>query len=102
MEPINDPLWEIAKHRAKFKKSLISYCIIIPFLWCIWYFTQGNHHGTYFRFDEAPHWHFHIPWPAWVTLFWGFCLSTKFVKAYVFNTQKSIENEYQKLKNKQQ
>lgn len=101
MEPINDPLWEIAKERAKFKKSFFSYLIVIPFLWCIWYFTDGYRHGRYFMFDEDMHWRFHIPWPAWVTLFWGFGLAVKFVKAYVFNTKNSIEEEYQKLKNKQ-
>jgi hypothetical protein len=53
-------------------------------------------------FDEDMRWRFQIPWPAWVTLFWGFGLAVKFVQAYVFNTKESIENEYQKLKNKRQ
>ena len=99
MEQINDPLWEIAKSRAKFKKSLISFIIVIPFLWCIWFFSE-NRHGRYFDFDNYTHWHFNLPWPAWVTLFWGFGLACKFVGAYVFNTKQSIESEYEALKNK--
>jgi hypothetical protein len=100
MEPINDPLWEIAKSRTKFKKSLISFLIVIPFLWCIWYITVGIHNRNYI-FDEDMHWRFNIPWPTWATVFWGFGLASKFVNAYALNTQQSIENEYQKLKNKQ-
>lgn len=91
MEPINEPLWEIAKKRAKFKKSLFSYCTVVPFLWAIWYFTDHwNQHVFSFRY---------IPWPAWVTVGWGFSLACKFGDAYVLNTQNAIESEYEKLKN---
>ena len=91
MEPINDPLWEVAKKRANFKKDLIKYIIVVPFLWVIWLFTSYNHFG--FRSFN------NIPWPAWVTLFWGIGLAFKFADAYVLNTKQSIENEYENLKN---
>ena len=98
MEPINDPLWEIAKKRAKFKKNLISYLVIIPFLWAIWYFS-GPKHLRFYDMDNSLR--FYIPWPAWVMLGWGFGLVLKFVDAYVFNSKNSVETEYEKLKNKQ-
>jgi hypothetical protein len=69
------------------------------FLWCIWYITAGNQ-ARNDMFNEDIRWRFNIPWPVWATLFWGFSLASKFVKAYAINTKQSIENEYQKLKNK--
>ncbi len=95
-DPTNDPLWEVAKKRAKFKKSLVTYVIIIPFLWAIWYFTDYSH-GRNYNFDsEFPN---HIPWPLWAMVGWGIGLAFKFADAYVLNTKQSIENEYEKLKN---
>jgi hypothetical protein len=97
MEPINDLLWEIAKKRSKFKKSVISYAIIIPFLWFVWLFSSGNH-DRFFNTDG--NFAFHLPWPAWVMIGWGIGLAFQFADAYVFNTKQSIESEYEKLKNR--
>ena len=97
MEPINDPLWEIAKKRSKFKQNLTSYAIIIPFLWCVWYFSSGS---TEKYFNTEGDFSFHFPWPAWAMIGWGIGLAFQYIDAYIFNTKQSIESEYQKLKNK--
>ena len=43
--PLNDRdevLWAIAKKRAAFKKSFLTYAIINTFLWCIWFFNDRD------------------------------------------------------------
>lgn len=83
-------LWEIAKKRAKFKKTLVTYVIVNIFLWCLWYF-QGHDFTTNFN-----RW----PWPLWVTLGWGVGLALQYSDAYISPKSISIQNEYEKLKNK--
>ncbi len=85
-----DPeLWEIAKKRASFKTHLITYVLVNAFLWAIWYFSKGNVHAPGF------------PWPIWTSLGWGIGLAMHYASAYIFPRMNSVENEYNKLKNKQ-
>lgn len=90
MQPENDKLWEIAKKRASFRKHLMSYVIVISFFWGIWFVT-GMRSDNDNRF----------PWPAWVMLWWGIGLAFSYSKAYVVNSSTAVEDEYNKLKNKQ-
>ncbi len=80
-------LWELAKKRAGFKKSLAIYIIVNLFLWALWYFTSD-----YDRRDNF------IPWPIWPMLGWGLGIAIQYVGAYVSPKSISAENEYQKLK----
>lgn len=85
-EPKDEVLWQIAKERVGFKWSLLSYVFVNLFLIGVWYFrSKGN-------LD-----HF---WPIWPILGWGIGLVFQYLKAYQGNRVNSIENEYQKLKNK--
>ncbi len=90
----DEALWAIAKKRAGFKNSLFAYVVINLFLWAIWYFTkQRPDFGDLSDFNP-------IPWPAWVSLGWGIGIAFQYADAYLFNKNNSVENEYQKLKNK--
>lgn len=80
----NDSLWELAKRRAGFKKSAISYIVVNLFLIAVWYFTSRGH--VYF-------------WPIWPILGWGIGLVFQYLNAYHYNNYFSIEKEYEKLKN---
>lgn len=84
-----DPvLWEIAQKRASFKGHLLAYIIVNAFFWGIWIFDD-------YRYGE------HYMWPVWPMMGWGIGLAFHFVGAYVFPKANLVENEYQKLKNKQ-
>ena len=87
-KPKDEKLWRIAVARANFRRSAYSYLIINGMLWAIWWFTRGRRLG----FDEG--W----PWPAWVMLFWGIGLAFQYFKAYHGNTSDLAEQEYEKLK----
>jgi hypothetical protein len=84
-EPKDETLWQIAKERVGFKWSLASYIIVNSFLVGIW-FLSSNHY-TYF-------------WPIWPMLGWGIGIAFQYARAYHGNSINSVENEYQKLKNK--
>jgi hypothetical protein len=85
-----DPhLWEIAQRRASFKTHFLTYIIVNAFLWALWYFNNNDASGSDY------------PWPIWPTLGWGIGIAFHFAGAYVFQKANSIENEYEKLKNKQ-
>ena len=102
MEPINDPLWEIAKKRAKFKKQLTSYVLVNAFFWCIWLFQGHNQYGQRQLNNDYVEEHFldfHMPWPVLVMFFWGIGLVSAYLKAYHSNDIFSTEKEYEKLKN---
>jgi 2TM domain len=87
----HDPaLWEIAQRRASFKGHLLTYIVVIAFLWGIWFFGNGRYGN-----DQ------HYMWPVWPMLGWGIGLAFHFLGAYVFPKANLVENEYQKLKNKQ-
>ena len=83
-----DPeLWEQAKKRAGFKSHLITYLIMVPFFWLIWWFS-----GAYSGGGRV-----HLPWPVWPTAGWGVGLFFHYLGAYVFHKESSAEREYEKL-----
>ena len=87
----HDPrLWAIARKRASFKSNLITYLIVNAFLWGLWYFTGGRTYSG------------GLPWPIWPTFGWGIGLAFHYFGAYVHHESDSVENEYEKLKRKQQ
>ena len=79
-------LWKVAKQRARFQRSLVSYFVISAFLWILWWFTDNtkNFHGT--------------PWPAWVMLGWGLGLVFQYFSAYGGGKENLADKEYEKLK----
>ena len=82
----DEELWRLAKKRAHFQRSLVSYFVINAFLWIIWWFT--SHHHT----REG------LPWPGWVMLGWGIGLVFQYLGAYGGSRQSLADKEYQKLK----
>lgn len=90
MESTDQQLWALAKSRAKFKRSLGSYSLVIPFLWVIWYLTMPVEAKKY-----------HIPWPIWPMLGWGLGLGIQYLKAYHTLGGSLEQSEYEKLKAKQ-
>ncbi len=88
MENRDEKLWQLATKRAAFKGKIFSYIAVNIFLWAVWYFTGQR------NTDNG------IPWPAWVSLGWGFGLVIGYIKLYHMNTSDQIEKEYEKLKNK--
>ncbi len=90
-EQRDEKLWQTAKKRADFQRSLVSYFIVNGFLWGLWYFTQGRHN-----------YNFGTPWPLWVMLGWGVGLIFQYLNAYGGSKKDLVEKEYEKLKNKNQ
>lgn len=82
----DEQLWRIAKQRANFQRSLVSYFVINTFLWIIWWFTSNtrNFHG--------------VPWPSWVMLGWGLGLVFQYFAAYGGSKESLTDKEYEKLK----
>jgi hypothetical protein len=78
----NDRLWQLAKKRAAFKASLVSYFVINSFLIAIWFFASGVR--SYF-------------WPVWPMLGWGLGLAFQYFSAYHGNRAFTAEEEYKKL-----
>ena len=80
-----DPqLWRLARQRAKFKSGLLTYLFVNALLWAVWAFTGR---------DSSP-----IPWPLWVSFFWGIGLAIRGLKAYGgLGWADSSEQEYEKL-----
>ncbi len=91
MENKDERLWQIATQRAQFKGKVFTYLAVNAFLWILWWFTHGN---SDIKIDSNI-----IPWPAWVSLGWGFGLVLKYVKIYHLKTEDEIQKEYDKLKN---
>ncbi len=90
-EERDEKLWQTAKKRADFQRSLVSYFVVNGLLWGIWYFTigrRGHSYGT--------------PWPLWVMLGWGVGLIFQYLNAYGGSKNDLVEKEYEKLKNKNQ
>ncbi|TAF50029.1 MAG: DUF2368 domain-containing protein [Sphingobacteriia bacterium] len=81
----DEALWETAKARVGFRWSLASYIIVNAFLVGIWFFTSRDYG------------HF---WPIWPILGWGIGIGFQYARAYHGNSVSSVEEEYQKLKNK--
>jgi len=86
-EQRDERLWRIAKRRAEFQSSLVSFFIITAICWVIWYFTA-------YRNDR----NLGTPWPLWVMLGFGIALLFKFLKAYKTDKDTLAEREYEKLK----
>lgn len=82
-------LWRIAKKRVKFKRHLVAYVIVNGFLWLLWLISSKD------LIEER--W----PWPVWSTLGWGFGLAWAYADAYILTRTSPIEQEYERLKNKQ-
>ena len=78
-------LWKMAKKRAGFKWSFLMYVLVNLMLIGIWYFTSGEE--NYF-------------WPIWPMLGWGLGVAIQYFEAYHGNQFFSVQNEYEKLKNK--
>lgn len=88
-EQRDEKLWQLAKRRADFQDSLISFMVISTICWAIWYFTAGRR-GV----------NTGMPWPLWVMLGLGIGLVLKFIRAYKTDKDTMTEREYEKLKNK--
>lgn len=76
-------LWQTAKCRAAFKRSLVAYVSVNSFLWCIYLFSGGA--GGY-------------PWPVWSMLGWGLGLGFQYLRAFEGADFFSTQKEYEKLK----
>ncbi|HMP94925.1 MAG TPA: 2TM domain-containing protein [Phnomibacter sp.] len=83
-------LWETAKQRAAFKRSLLSYFLVNTFLVIIWYLTS-------YRAGHYQHF-----WPIWPMLGWGLGLAFQYVQAYHRRNFFSAQKEYEALKQKQE
>jgi hypothetical protein len=88
-EQRDEKLWQKAKKRAAFKRSLVSYFVVNVFLWLVWWFTAGRR-----GINQE------MPWPVWSMLGWGIGLLFQYLNAYGGGKQELVEKEYEKLKNK--
>lgn len=87
-EQVKDELlWQIARRRAGFKRSFISYIVVNAFLIGVWYFSSGS--NSYF-------------WPIWPMLGWGIGIVMQYAGAYHGHNMLTAEQEYERLKQKQQ
>jgi hypothetical protein len=82
----DEMLWQLARRRAAFKGSLGAYIVVNLALVAIWYFSSGP--GSYF-------------WPIWPAIGWGIGVAMQYVGAYHADRMFSAEEEYEKLKRKQ-
>ena len=57
------------KRKRKFAQNAAAYVAVNVLLWLVWLFTDPSTNGS-------------IPWPAWVTLAWGFFLALDGWRAY--------------------
>ena len=87
-EQKDEKLWQLAKKRADFQNSLISFVVASVICWAVWYFTAGRRG-----------WNTGTPWPLWVMLGLGIGLVFKFLNAYKTDKNTLAEREYEKLKN---
>jgi hypothetical protein len=81
-EQKDETLWRVAKKRAAFKWSLLSYIGINAFLVGVWYYTGAQ----YF-------------WPIWCMMGWGIGVAFQYFDAYHGDSFFSADKEYEKLKN---
>ncbi len=83
--PDRDPqLWQLARQRAKFQAGLLTFLFVNAILWGVWAFTGR---------ESNP-----IPWPLWVTFFWGIAVAARGLRAYTsFGGTNLSEREYEKL-----
>lgn len=83
----DEQLWKMAKARVAFRWSLAAYVILNGFLVGVWFFTSGI--DSYF-------------WPFWSILGWGIGIAMQYFYAFHGNKVASTQDEYEKLKRKQQ
>jgi hypothetical protein len=83
----DEQLWQIAKARATFRWSFISYFILNGFLVGVWFFSSGP--DSYF-------------WPMWSMLGWGIGIAFQYFHAYHGNKFINTQEEFEKLKRKEQ
>lgn len=93
MENKDERLWLMAKKRAAFKRHLFTYVATNIFFWLLWLFSKGT--------DEGPGSFKGIPWPVWPMLGWGIGLAFNYFDAYHKAGNSLEEQEYEKLKGKQ-
>jgi len=89
MDPLNrDPhLWQRAKARVKFQFQLVAYLVVNAGLWVIWALTSRGNDGL-------------VPWPVWVSAFWGLGLVLSGLAAYGslgFGRAQRTQREYERL-----
>ncbi len=78
------------KRRRKFAQDTAAYLTVNGLLWVIWVITDRSTDGS-------------IPWPAWVSIAWGFFLALDGWRAYApwpANrpiTEQEIEREISRL-----
>lgn len=89
-EPREEYLWRLAKKRVDFRTGLAVYCVLVPFLWGVWWFTLGQHVG--FNWST---------WPLYVTLGWGMGVLSSYYQAYGSGKGDPVAREYEKLKKEQ-
>ena len=72
-EEPSDPTREAAiarlKRKRKFAEDLFAYFSVNGVLWLIWLLTDRSLDGA-------------LPWPAWVSIIWGFLLAIDAWRAY--------------------
>jgi len=90
-EQRDEKLWRIARKRAAFQRSLVSYFVVNAFLWFIWWYTIGRRGINH-----------EMPWPVWVMIGWGIGLIFQYLNAYGGSQRDLVEKEYEKLKKNQQ
>lgn len=57
------------KRKRKFAEDLFAYVAVNGVLWLIWLLTDPSRDGG-------------LPWPAWVSIIWGFLLAIDAWRAY--------------------
>ena len=100
-EQKDEKLWKLAKKRAAFKKHIFSYLIVNAFLWIIWLFSNPFWSEDYGNWQFGMHHYgFHIPWPLYVSFFWGIGLAFDYFHSYIGYKETLEEKEYKRLINK--
>lgn len=82
--PGRDPaLWRLARRRARFKAHLLTYLLVNAGLWVLWALTGRPGRG--------------LPWPVFVSGFWGLGLLFEGLAAYSQWGGSLAEREYERL-----
>lgn len=79
-------LWKKAAKRVAFKRHFLTYLLVNILLWGIYFFSEE-------KGDK-------LPWPVWVSFFWGIGLLSHFFKSFTEWSIFSVDKEYEKLKNR--
>lgn len=68
-EPAREAAIASLKRKRKFAEDLFAYLAVNGVLWLIWLLTDPSRDGG-------------LPWPAWVSIIWGFLLAIDAWRAY--------------------